>query len=114
MHVFKGTPSVGSLKHAGEGWCAGLVLDDRMVRNPLADNGSWPGGHTTTNRRCESRLPMDHPAFADTSASRCAYYRRTCGLPAGIHPEYGRIVVKAGLVGAITMPARLGQRARDH
>ncbi|WP_405161842.1 DNA-directed RNA polymerase subunit beta [Nocardia sp. NBC_01499] len=56
---------------------------------------------------------MNDPAFTDTPISRCAYYRRTCGLPAGIHPEAGRIVVKAGLVGAITMPARLGQRVRD-
>ncbi|QIS10357.1 DNA-directed RNA polymerase subunit beta [Nocardia arthritidis] len=56
---------------------------------------------------------MDEPAFADTPATRCAYYRRTCGLPAGIHPEVGRIVVKAGVVGGITMPARLGQRVRD-
>jgi hypothetical protein len=56
---------------------------------------------------------MDHAAFADTPASRCAYYRRICGLPAGIHPEGGRIVVKAGVVRGITMPARLGQRVRD-
>ncbi|MFD8245391.1 DNA-directed RNA polymerase subunit beta [Nocardia sp. NPDC059691] len=56
---------------------------------------------------------MNHAAFADTPASRCAFYRRTCGLPAGIHPEIGRIVVKAGVVGGITMPDRLGQRVRD-
>ncbi|WP_378738815.1 DNA-directed RNA polymerase subunit beta [Nocardia brasiliensis] len=56
---------------------------------------------------------MNDPVFADTSISRCTYYRRTCGLPAGIHPEAGRIVVKAGVVGAITMPAGLGERVRD-
>lgn len=56
---------------------------------------------------------MDQLAFADTPTSRCAFYRHTCGLPAGIHPEIGRIVVKAGAVGAITMPALLGQRVRD-
>ncbi|MFI9403615.1 DNA-directed RNA polymerase subunit beta [Nocardia sp. NPDC052316] len=56
---------------------------------------------------------MHDPTFRDTPFSRCAYYRRTCGLPAGIQPEAGRIVVKVGLVGAITMPARLGQRVRD-
>ncbi|PXX60288.1 hypothetical protein DFR70_110128 [Nocardia tenerifensis] len=56
---------------------------------------------------------MHDPTFADTAVSRCAYYRRTCGLPAGIHPEAGRIVVKVGLIGAITMPAGLGQRIRD-
>ncbi|WP_330229442.1 DNA-directed RNA polymerase subunit beta [Nocardia sp. NBC_00508] len=56
---------------------------------------------------------MNHAAFADTPASRCAFYRRTCGLPAGIHPEIGRIVVKAGVVGGITMPDRMGQWVRD-
>ncbi|MFI6170251.1 DNA-directed RNA polymerase subunit beta [Nocardia sp. NPDC051052] len=56
---------------------------------------------------------MNIAAFADTPTTRCAYYRRTCGLPAGIHPEIGRIVIKAGLVGGITMPAALGQRVRD-
>ena len=56
---------------------------------------------------------MNDPTFTDTSISRCAYYRRTCGLPAGIHPEAGRIVVKAGVVGAITMPAALGRLVRD-
>ncbi|WP_433662855.1 DNA-directed RNA polymerase subunit beta [Nocardia sp. CA-128927] len=56
---------------------------------------------------------MDNLTFADTPTERCAYYRRTCGLPAGIHPEVGRIVVRAGIVGAITMPAPLGQRVRD-
>lgn len=56
---------------------------------------------------------MDNLMFADTPTSRCAYYRRTCGLPAGIHPEAGRIIVRVGIVGAITMPALLGQRVRD-
>ncbi|RJO72067.1 DNA-directed RNA polymerase subunit beta [Nocardia panacis] len=56
---------------------------------------------------------MDQLAIADTPTTRCAYYRRTCDLPAGIHPEIGRIVVKAGAVGAVTMPAPLGQRVRE-
>ena len=56
---------------------------------------------------------MGHPVFMDTPVSRCAYYRRTCGLPAGIHPETGRIMLKAGVVGGVTMPALLGQRVRD-
>ncbi|WP_330233027.1 DNA-directed RNA polymerase subunit beta [Nocardia sp. NBC_00508] len=56
---------------------------------------------------------MDQTALADTPTARCAYYRRTCDLPAGVHPEIGRIIVRAGLVGAITMPAALGQKVRD-
>ncbi|WP_245547871.1 DNA-directed RNA polymerase subunit beta [Nocardia pneumoniae] len=52
-------------------------------------------------------------ALADTPTARCAYYRHTCDLPAGVHPEIGRITVRAGFVGAITMPATLGRRVRD-
>ncbi|WP_330228512.1 DNA-directed RNA polymerase subunit beta [Nocardia sp. NBC_00508] len=57
---------------------------------------------------------MDDSAFADTPTSRCAYYRRTCGIPAAIHPENGHIVVRSGMIGGITMPARLGQQVRDN
>lgn len=56
---------------------------------------------------------MDQMALADTPTARCAYYRHTCDLPAGVHPDIGRITVRAGLVGAITMPAALGQKVRD-
>ncbi|QIS18388.1 DNA-directed RNA polymerase subunit beta [Nocardia terpenica] len=56
---------------------------------------------------------MDQIGFADTVTSRCTYYRRTCGLPAGIQPQTGRIVLRVGVVGAITMPATLGLRVRD-
>jgi len=56
---------------------------------------------------------MDHTTFADTVVSRCAYYRRICGLPAGIQSSRSRIVVRAGMIGAITMPGSLGRRVRD-
>ncbi|MEU1204657.1 DNA-directed RNA polymerase subunit beta [Nocardia sp. NPDC005825] len=39
----------------------------------------------------------------------CRFYRQQCGLPAGVNPAVGRIVVQAGLVWAMTMPAALGQ-----
>ncbi|MGK8512615.1 DNA-directed RNA polymerase subunit beta [Nocardia asiatica] len=48
---------------------------------------------------------------ADSPASRCRFYRQ-CGLPAAVQPELGRIIVPAGRVGAITMPARLGQEVK--
>ncbi|MGQ4597239.1 DNA-directed RNA polymerase subunit beta [Nocardia sp. R6R-6] len=57
---------------------------------------------------------MDQTALADTPAARCAYYRHTCDLPAGVHPEIGRITVRAGCIGAITMPAALGERVQDY
>jgi hypothetical protein len=56
---------------------------------------------------------MNDSAYTDTSISRCAYYRRTCGIPAVIHPEHGRIIVKAGMIRGITMPGPLGQKVRD-
>ncbi len=58
---------------------------------------------------------MDHEPFEDTPVSRCQFYRRACGLPAVIDPPgLGRIVVHAGSVWGITMPARLGQAVRAH
>lgn len=55
---------------------------------------------------------MESPAFADTAGSRCVFYRRTCGLPVGIDPLYRRITLRAGAIGAITMPGSLGARVR--
>ncbi|WP_067839766.1 DNA-directed RNA polymerase subunit beta [Nocardia lijiangensis] len=52
---------------------------------------------------------MEQRTSSETPAARCRYYRRTCGLPATLHPEIGRIVVNAGIVWALTMPAALGQ-----
>lgn len=51
----------------------------------------------------------------DTPRSRCLFYRRECGLPAAVDPpELGRIVLRAGSVGAMTMPTRLGQAVKAH
>ncbi|WP_454197436.1 DNA-directed RNA polymerase subunit beta [Nocardia sp. Marseille-Q1738] len=51
---------------------------------------------------------------ADTPLTRCRFYRETCGLPARVQPELGSIIVPAGRVGAITMPAQLGGRVKNH
>ncbi|MCP2274838.1 hypothetical protein SAMN04244553_2195 [Nocardia amikacinitolerans] len=48
----------------------------------------------------------------DTLATRCQFYRRVCGLPAFVQPNYGRIVFSVGTVGAISMPAQLGAQVR--
>ncbi|MFI9509063.1 DNA-directed RNA polymerase subunit beta [Nocardia sp. NPDC052566] len=53
---------------------------------------------------------MDTTLVVETTDERCRFYRSTCDIPAAIHPDYDRIVVRAGLVGAITMPADLGTR----
>ncbi|MET8773419.1 DNA-directed RNA polymerase subunit beta [Nocardia sp. NPDC004654] len=56
---------------------------------------------------------MDQTAFGDTPASRCMYYRRVCDLPAVLDPPaLGRIVVTASYVGALIVPARLGQAVK--
>ena len=53
---------------------------------------------------------MNQSEFGDTPVSRCRFYRQVCGLPAIIDPpELGRIVVRAGIVWALMMPAHLGQ-----
>ncbi|AHH16491.1 hypothetical protein NONO_c16900 [Nocardia nova SH22a] len=56
---------------------------------------------------------MEQKAFTDTPASCCVYYRRVCGLPAVVDHDTGRILLRAGVVGAITMPGELGARVRD-
>ncbi|WP_225725513.1 DNA-directed RNA polymerase subunit beta [Nocardia sp. JCM 34519.1] len=56
---------------------------------------------------------MDDSQLSDTTRSRCAYYRNICGIPAGIDAEFDRIIVRAGVVGAIAMPAELGTRVQD-
>ncbi|MGK8504162.1 DNA-directed RNA polymerase subunit beta [Nocardia asiatica] len=57
---------------------------------------------------------MDEPiAFGGTPLSRCHYYRRVCNLPATVDPpQIGRIVVRTGMVWAITMLAVLGQHVK--
>jgi len=58
---------------------------------------------------------MNHTAFGDTTVSRCTYYRRVCDLPANIDPpNLGRIVMQAGHVWAVVMPAPLGQSVKLH
>ncbi|MGW4768662.1 DNA-directed RNA polymerase subunit beta [Nocardia sp. NPDC004278] len=58
---------------------------------------------------------MEHIPFGDTPLSRCHFYRRVCDLPANIDPpQLGRIVMKVEHVGALTMPAHLGQSVKFH
>ncbi|WP_063821002.1 hypothetical protein [Nocardia araoensis] len=53
---------------------------------------------------------MNQSEFGDTPVSRCRYYRQVCGLPAIIDPpELGRIIIRAGIVWGLMMPAHLGQ-----
>ncbi|WP_228782753.1 DNA-directed RNA polymerase subunit beta [Nocardia abscessus] len=54
------------------------------------------------------------PVQADTPTTRCQFYRKTCGLPARVRPDLGQIIVLAGSVGAIIMPAELGGRVKGH
>ena len=56
---------------------------------------------------------MDQSAFGDTPLSRCRFCRQVCDLPAVVDPpQLGRIIVKAGIVLALMMPAPLGQAVR--
>ncbi|MFF7943602.1 DNA-directed RNA polymerase subunit beta [Nocardia gamkensis] len=61
----------------------------------------------------EAEVSLRHIAFGDTPLSRCHYYRQVCGLPATVDPpQIGRIIVRTGMVWAITMPAVLGQHVK--
>ncbi|MFG1791567.1 DNA-directed RNA polymerase subunit beta [Nocardia sp. NPDC049149] len=58
---------------------------------------------------------MEHIPNEDTPLTRCSYYREMCGLPAKIDPPtLGRITFRAGSIGALTMPAPLGDTVRMH
>jgi hypothetical protein len=57
---------------------------------------------------------IDTAIPADTPVARCAYYQGR-GLRAAVQPDANRIVVKAGgYLGAVTMPAELGNAVRGH
>lgn len=56
-------------------------------------------------------LPSERTAALE---SQRKFYIVTCGLPARVRPEFGRIVFTVGSVGAVTMPARLGALVKAH
>ncbi|WP_433602624.1 DNA-directed RNA polymerase subunit beta [Nocardia sp. CA-135953] len=63
----------------------------------------------------EVSKPMGYIGFGDTPLSRCHFYRRVCDLPANVDPpQLGRIVMKVEHVGALTMPAHLGQSVKTY
>ncbi|RJO77280.1 hypothetical protein D5S18_12285 [Nocardia panacis] len=45
--------------------------------------------------------------------ARCRRYRKEFGLYAIVDPVLGRILLEVGAVGAVVMPAGLGERVRD-
>ncbi|WP_328438325.1 DNA-directed RNA polymerase subunit beta [Nocardia puris] len=49
--------------------------------------------------------------MSDTPRTRCDFYRAVCDLPAVIDAS-GRISFSTGMVGALRMPADLGQRVK--
>lgn len=59
-----------------------------------------PPGALITNSNV-SRGAMDQTKCADTLVSRCAYYRRTCGVSAATVPEHNRIALRVRTIGAI-------------
>ncbi|MGX1771768.1 hypothetical protein ACWIGW_06595 [Nocardia brasiliensis] len=65
-----------------------------------------------------SRTESDgHPGVPDYTAiqdalARCRSYRKDHGLYGIVDPALGRIMLEVGAVGAVVMPAALGQRVR--
>lgn len=51
-------------------------------------------------------------SFVETPRARCEFYRRVCSLPTVVDPETGRITMRAGMVGAVMMPADLARRVK--
>ncbi|MTE11892.1 hypothetical protein [Nocardia aurantiaca] len=56
--------------------------------------------------------PSSYTATQEALA-RCRRYRKDHGLYGVVDSALGRIMLEVGAVGAVTMPANLGQRVRD-
>ncbi|MGV9663159.1 hypothetical protein ACWDUL_03880 [Nocardia niigatensis] len=57
--------------------------------------------------------PSSYTATQEALA-RCRRYRKEHGLYGVVDSALGRIMLEVGAVGAVTMPADLGHRVRDH
>ncbi|MEU0542556.1 hypothetical protein [Nocardia sp. NPDC005978] len=59
---------------------------------------------------------LDPSSYTDTqeALARCRRYRKEHGLYGIVDSALGRIMLEIGAVGAVTMPADLGARVRDH
>ncbi|MFF7943091.1 DNA-directed RNA polymerase subunit beta [Nocardia gamkensis] len=52
---------------------------------------------------------MSTDSAPDPSLTRCQHYRHVYGLPCYVHEETRRITLRAGNVGAVTVPEQLGR-----
>ncbi|MFE2993870.1 hypothetical protein ACFXG4_02505 [Nocardia sp. NPDC059246] len=57
--------------------------------------------------------PSSYTATQEALA-RCRHYRKEHGLYGVVDSTLSRIMLEVGAVGAVTMPADLGHRVRDH
>jgi hypothetical protein len=59
-----------------------------------------------------TQISQPTTTYVETTRSRCEFYRRECSLPTVVEPDTGRITMKAGIVGAVMMPAELAHRVK--
>ncbi|WP_280312410.1 DNA-directed RNA polymerase subunit beta [Nocardia abscessus] len=52
---------------------------------------------------------MSTDPAADATLTRCHHYRHVYGLPCYVHEETRRITLRAGDIGAVTVPEQLGR-----
>ncbi|GGK54438.1 hypothetical protein [Nocardia camponoti] len=64
-----------------------------------------------TEEKCGYSLAEDYSATQDALA-RCRHYRKSNGLYGVVDSNLGRIMLEIGAVGAVVMPATLGERVR--
>ncbi|MEV6138186.1 hypothetical protein AB0L63_19400 [Nocardia sp. NPDC051990] len=78
--------------------------DDYAVRfkTECGPNDRQAGGHR-----------MSAPGDVDKAIELCGCYRHVCGLDAFVRDGVGPIFMRVGGVGAVRMPAPLGQRVHD-
>ncbi|MFC9432459.1 DNA-directed RNA polymerase subunit beta [Nocardia sp. NPDC057030] len=53
-----------------------------------------------------------HPSHTAALESLCRFYATTCGLPARVLTDLARIEFRAGDIGAVTMPGKIGARVK--
>ncbi|WP_442941314.1 hypothetical protein [Nocardia sp. NBC_00403] len=64
--------------------------------------------------RVQPMSPGQEFATTQEAITRCRGYRKDHGLYGVVDPALGRIMLEVGAVGAVVMPAVLGEHVRDH
>ncbi|MEV0294247.1 hypothetical protein [Nocardia sp. NPDC050710] len=77
----------------------------------MTERSEWTSSTTTPVR--PPHAAVEEYAATQDAIARCRQYRKEHGLYGVVDPALGRIMLEIGAVGAVVMPATLGERVRD-